>query len=493
MRRFFFTVLGLLEIAVALVLLVLGAQLPNHDDLERGFHGAERVTRNAGTQTRLLRRQVQDLRRPELQQLATRLQKQTRAVTTMLRNQRVDFETVKTMRTALDEVAAGLDSMGDTFDGSNVRKLGDGLGETAAFLEDKVIPGAAKAADQLDASTKALRADAEHLAKLLKAAPLDLKVAREVHDSLGRFSEGLDKMHAVLKLERLGTMRNGFKGLEDALGTGADQVEKLAGYTYPVVEFNALKPVVEQKKFWPEGDKIAEGMRKAKDGVVAAGKEMDGMAGDLPKLRTSLDESRKIVAKTREALGAALEQQDKVEPLLKEMPVHAAKLAEELPKIGDDLAKMLRDTGRLKEVGASLRQAQQGIHKVVEHWPELQTALKRSAKLLRSAGGQLEQAVEHKQDYENAVQQSVVLAESFATLLPLLTDQLDNRLDEEENALHDLEQSLGEVEAALPVYARTVESVIRAGRWLAWLVAVVAALHGAYLILSARLGRRFSF
>src|SRR5262249_11370432 len=163
------------------------------------------------------------------------------------------------------EVAAGLDSMGATFDGTRVQKLGDGLGETAAFLEERVIPGAAKAADQLETSTKALRADAEHLTRLLKAAPLDLKVAREVHDSLGRFSEGLDKMNTVLKLERLGTMRDGFKGLEDALGTGADQVEKVAGYTYPMVEFNGLKPVVDQKKFWPEGDKIAEGMRKARD------------------------------------------------------------------------------------------------------------------------------------------------------------------------------------------------------------------------------------
>ncbi len=493
MRRVFFAVLGLLEIAIAVVLLVLGAQLPDQEDVKHGFLGAERVTTNAGTQARLLRRQVQDLRRPELQQVASRLQTQTRTVTAMLRQQQVDFDSLRTMRDALAEVADGLDTLANTFDGSNVRKLGDGLGETAAFLEDRVIPGAAKAADQIAASTKALRIDAQNLANALKAAPLDLKAAREVHDSLARFAEGLEKMQGLLKAERLTTMRDGFTGLETALGTGADQVERLAGYTYPSVQLNGLKPEVEQKKFWPEGDKIAEGMRKARDGVVAAGKEIDGLGKDLPKLQSALDESRKMVNRTRDALATALAQQSKVEPLLKDMPAHAAKLAEELPRIGDDLAKLLRDTSRLKEVAGALRQAQKALGTAVAHWPELQTALHRSAKLLRATRGQLDHAVEHKHDYEAAVQQSVVLAESFATLLPLLTDQLDNRLDEEDHALRELEQSLGEVQTALPVYSRTAQQLVAAGRWLAWLVAAIVALHGAYLILSARLGRRFSF
>jgi uncharacterized phage infection (PIP) family protein YhgE len=493
MRRVVFTILGLLELGIGVVLLGLGAQLPDGAEVQRGFQGAERVTSNAGTQTRLLRRQVQDLRRPELQLVAQRLQTQTRSVTTMLKQQQIDFESLQTMRDALGEVAGGLDSLADSFDAGNVRKLGDALGETAVFLEERVVPGASKAADQIETSTKALRADAQHLADLLKAAPPDLKAAREVHDSLARFGEGLDKMHAMLKTERLTTMRDGFTGLETALSTGAEQVERLAGYTYPVVQFNGLKVEVEQKKFWPEGDKIAEGMRKARDGVVAAGKEIDGLGKDLPKLQASLDESRKVVHKTREALAAALAQQNKVEPLLKEMPSHAAKLSEELPKIGDDLAKMLRDTDRLKEVAGSLRQGQKAIHTAVGHWPEMQTALHRSAKLLRATRGQLDHAVEHKHDYEAAVQQSVVLADSFATLLPLLTDQLDTRLDEEENALRDLEQSLGEVQGALPAYSRTAQDVVLAGRWLAWLVAAIAALHGVYLILSARLGRRFSF
>src|SRR5207244_752909 len=135
----------------------------------------------------------------------------------------------------------------------------------------------------------------------------------------------------------------------------------LAGYSYPVVKIDRLKPVVEQRPFWPEGEKIAEGMMKAAAGAKEAGKELDDLAGELPRLRASLDESRKGVDKTREALATALKQQDKVEPLLKDIPAHTARLAEELPTLGGDLSRLLRDTGRLKEVAVSLRQAQKGI------------------------------------------------------------------------------------------------------------------------------------
>jgi hypothetical protein len=493
MRRIIFFVLGILEGAVAVVLLLLGLQLPARSEVERGFRAAERVSGDAGIQVRILRHQVQDLRRPELQQLAARVKKQTHVVTAMLRSQQVDFDTVRTMRDALGESADGLDGLAAALDGSRVVKLGNALGSTADLLEERVIPGAARAADRIDAGTRALAEDGRTLSALLKEAPLDLKTVREVHDSLAHFGAGLDRMGTLMKEKRLDAMRIGFRGLEEALTTGAEQVEKLAGVTYPVVQLNGLKPEVEQKKLWPEGDKIAEGMRKGKEGLVAAGKEVDTLKEGLPKLRGSLDESRKMVNQTREALATALAQQAKLEPVLKQVPSTAARLAEELPRIGEELSRVLRDTGNMKEVAASLRQAQKGIDAAVEHWPELRTALRSSAKLLRTTRGQLDKAVSNRKDYRAAMNQSVVLAETFATLLPLLTDQLDNRLDEEEQALNNLEQSLGDVQMVLPVYARTADHILLAGRWLAWLVAAIAGLHGIYLILSARLGRRFSF
>jgi ABC-type transporter Mla subunit MlaD len=493
MRRTLFLTLGLLELAVAILLACMGSQLPGSAEVERSFESAGRVTDRAGAQVSLLRQQVQTLRRMELQQLAGRLQRQTETITATLRTQPVDFDTIGTMRDALGEVAKGLSSLADTLDPANIGKLSKGLGETAAFIDEKVVPASQQAADRIDQSTTSLRADADRLSALLKDAPLDLKVVREVYDSLGRFQEGLDKMNSVVKLQRLDVMREGFRGMEDSLQAGSDEVERLASYTYPVVTLSGLKPQVSQRSFWPQGGRIAEGMRKAAAGATAAGKEMDALATDLPKIRSSLEESSKMVTRVRDAMGMALKHQDKVEPLLKEAPLHAARLAEQLPKIGGDLARVLRDTDRLKEIATALRQAQKALDSTLQRWPELRTTLKQLAKVLKATRDQLNQAVKHRHEYEEAMNQTVEVAETFAAMLPLITDQLDYRLDEEERTLTDLGQSLDEVGEALPAYAHTTARLLWTGKMLAWLVASIVGLHGCYLALSSRLGRRFSF
>src|SRR5262249_5412258 len=184
--------------------------------------------------------------------------------------------------------------------------------------------------------------------------------------------------------------------------------------------------------------------------------------------------------------------QDKLEPLLKEIPSHANRLAEELPKLGSDLARVLRDTRRLSEVAGAIRQAQKGIDTAVARWPELRTALAKLAVVLKAARNQLDQAMDHRESYESAMRQTVQLADSFASMLPLITDQFDCRLDDEEQTLTELGESLDEVSTALPTYARTASGLLQAGRLLAWLVAALVGLHGCYLVLSAGMGRRYS-
>ncbi len=492
MRRTIFLLLGFLEFVVAVVLVHLIYQVPSTTQVDRSFHSAERVTDRAGNQVRLLRQQVQGLRRMELQQLSKRLQNETRTVTATMRAQTIDFETVRSMRDALGEVSKGLNGLGDTLDPSGVGKLGTGLGETASFLDQKVVPGAKLAADHLDEATAALSADAQNLNALLRETPLDLKTVREVYNSLAVFRDGLDKMNKTLELKRFEKMKEGFEGLETSLSTGADQVERLSGYTYPVLSWGGLRMEVNQRPFWPEGDKIAEGMRKAAAGATAASKEMNSLATDLPKIRASLAESRNLVDKVREALGLALAHQDKIEPLLKEAPEHAARMAKELPKLGGDLSRILRDTERLKDVAKALRQSQKGIDTAVANWPELRRTLARLATVLKATHDQLDQALQHRREYEAAMQQTIQLADTFATLLPLVTNQLDSRLDEEERTLSDLSQSLDEVNSALPAYAQTTSSLLQTGRLLIWLVTVIVGLHGCYLMLSARIGRSYS-
>jgi len=248
MRRIVFFTMGVLECIVAAVLVSFGFQIPAGEDVTHGFNSAERVTRRAADQVQILRRQVEELRRPELMQLAERLQSQTRTVAGNVKNKPIDFDTVEAMRDALAQIADTLDNL-----------------------------------------------------------------ARQV----------------------------------------------------------------------PDGNNAAPS-------------------------------------------------------------------------------------------------------------PELRATFTRSAKLLRTSSSQLNKALQHREEYEETMRQSVALAELFASTLPLLTEQLDNRLGEEEHALNELAGSLDEVRACIPVYATTTVHVMQSGRLLAWLGASLAALHAGYLIMSASLGRRYS-
>src|SRR5262245_24966098 len=173
MRRAVFVSFGALELVVAVVLIRLGSQIPTDGDVDQTFRSAGRVTNRAGTQVQLLRQQVQSIQRLELHRLTERLQKQTRSVTVSLGSQRVDFDTVSTLRDILGEVAIGLRGLSDTLDPVRFGKLGAGLGETAAFLEERVVPSAHEAAAHMERSTEALRKDAGELAVLLKDASPD--------------------------------------------------------------------------------------------------------------------------------------------------------------------------------------------------------------------------------------------------------------------------------------------------------------------------------
>src|SRR5262245_2413244 len=368
-----------------------------------------------------------------------------RIVNDQLKSQQIDYSTVKVVSDSLGDAADGLDGLSETLDPKGMEQFGQGLKAAADFLENEVGPAATKAADALDRTTEGLRSDARHLSAVLKTAPPDLRAAREIHDSLGKFDQGLERMQELLKVDRLDTMREGFRGLEQSLNTGAEQVERLSGYSYPVVTFRGLRPSVEQRAFWPEGDRIAEGMRKAAKGTAAAAEELELLSKDLPQLRQSRRASRKAAGATRDALALALKQQDKVEALLKSVPEHAARLADQLPDLASSLAKILRDTSRLKEIGKLLRQTRLAVETAVERWPELRKNLGRSAVLLRATQGQLKNVLTHRDDYEASLQNTLVLSRTFSAALPLLTEQLEMELDDQEQALSNLGDSINDV------------------------------------------------
>ena len=494
MRRCIFTSMGVLEAAVAVVLLGAAWYLPGPRDVHDKVERVENVSKQSSVQVKHLRTQVQALRerQPVVRDLAQRLEQHTKDITGNLKEQQVDYDTVRTVSDSLGDVAKGLDGFSETLDPKGVQQMGKGLGATADYLDGKLVPGADKAAADLEKSMELLRTDALRLAALLRDAPLDLKTARELNESLAKFSDSLKRMSVTMRPESLDAMNEGFEGLETSLTTGADQVERLTGYNYPVVTFSGLRPHIESHAFWPEGGRIADGMRKAAKGASAAKKEMACMQDDLPRLKESLDESRKIVEKTQEALDHALKQQEKVEPLLKDIPEHAARLAEELPQLGSDLAKILRDTKRLKDVAVMLRDTQKSLDAAVAQWPEMRKNLGRSADLLRAMQEQVKHALEHRSEYEASLEQTLILIRTFAGVLPLLTEELESELQEQENSLANLGTSIDEVSAALPACEQTASRILTMSRLLMILVAGIFGLHGGYLCLGSRLGPQYS-
>jgi hypothetical protein len=490
MHRKLFGVLGGMELLTALVLYAFVWQLPGPADVQDTVGRIERVSHNASTQVQHLRDEVRVVRerQPQLQKLSVRLQKQLRIVSANLRNQQVDYRTVRTISSALGDAAAGLEGLGKTLDPEAVGQLGSGLKVTADYLDKQVAPGAEVAAARLENTTALIRADAELLASLMKAAPLDLRAAKAAAVGLGKFDDGLRRLGPGLKMQNYSAIREGFKGLETSLNGGAAQVERLAKLTYPSVSVEGLRLEIEHKPLWPEAKETAEGLRKASRGVKAASKELEGLTKELPKLRESLDGSRKVVSATRTALDSALKQQEKLEPLLKNIPLHAARLAEELPQVGGDLARILRETARLKEVAALLRQAQKSVDSAVERWPQLRTNLSKSSVLLRATQKQLRTALRQRKEYEAAARQTLILTDTFAGALPFLTEQVEEHLIQQEESLAQLGDSLDEVSAAMPACSQTASRLLVTTRLLLSLVAGMIALHAIYVLAGVGMG-----
>jgi flagellar biosynthesis chaperone FliJ len=163
-----------------------------------------------------------------------------------------------------------------------------------------------------------------------------------------------------------------------------------------------------------------------------------------------------------------------------------------LPRLASALSKVLRDTSRLKDVGKMLRQTQKGVELAIDRWPELRKNLGRSSVLLRNTQTQLKHVLTHRAEYEASLQHTLVLSRTFSSALPLLTEQLEMELDDQEQALTNLGDSINDANAALPVCARSASNILQTTRLLLMLMASIFGLHGGYLMLSVRLGRRFS-
>src|SRR5262245_53897039 len=484
MRRSLFVALGVLELTVAGILLTIGLLLPVESAVRDNFKRVERVADNTEMQVVALRNQVGRVRDPQVQRFLKDLGPHLPRIKQRLQGD-ATFETAREASRSMGSLASAMEEWANAMDPALIQHLNDGTQRLASFLDDSVAKTAGQSAARLEKTTEALRKDAEVLTRLLKDAPPNLKAAREIHESLSRFGEGLDRASLLMDPERVKAMREGFKGMETSLDTGAAQVDKLASYTYPVVKLNGFKPpTVDEKSFWPEGEKIADGMRKGAKALKAAGKELDAQAASLPQLQKSLEESRKAVKQTRDALGRAIKDQDKLEAVLKTMPQNTARLAAELPALTADLTRVLREAERLKDVSASLRQTQKGMAAALEKLPKARQGMRDSAVRLRAFQKQLDEAVTSPRS-KDTLRKTIELTDAAAQVVPLLAAQIE-QLDTPHQGLEALSRNLGEVSGSLSQMEDTTVTVVTLLRWLLWCAAALAIVHAASQFLALR-------
>ena len=494
MRRTARTALGGLQLLVAAALAYAASRLPAPDDVAAGFGRVGTAAQGTRDQVRVMREQVGDLRDRDWPRRAAELKAHAAALTKYLDAQAVNFDTVDALGASLGDVAAGLDGWAAGFDADKVTATAAALGSAADYLDKGLAATAGTSAAALDKASAALEADAKRIDAIVQAAPPDLKAVREVYDGLASYDAGLDKTAKILDAERMTAMKDGLGGMESALSTTAGQVDKLADYKYPNVRFEGIKPVVEQKPFWGEGEDVAKGLRKAAAGAAAANKQIATLEKELPELQKSIAESRKVVARTRDALGGALKKQKELDEALAALPKRSAALAEALPQACKALAAVFRDGEKFKETADALRKTKAGLEDAAKNWPGLAGSLKKSSAVLKGASDKLKvaSAEKNRAAYREATEGTVRLARTLADLLPAATDQFDSRLGQQDHALGQMEAGLGEVTRSLPEMSRGATDLLAAVRWLLWLAAGVVGLHAALMLAEARATPRAS-
>jgi chromosome segregation ATPase len=489
MAQWILRFLGILELVIAGILLTLVFQLPGSSEIKDRVDRAETVGTRLGQEVKRVRTQLHGFsqRQPEMRQMTRQLEKQLALVSRHLNHQQVDFKTLEALRDALGDTANGVDGISKALDPKVVSQLGDVLHATALYLEEKVVPAAAKAAEQLDQSSEALQKDAERLTLLLRSLRTDRPAIRRTIHQLSNLDQGLDWLETQTKPSRLSVWREQVAGTEKSLTTGAERVEILGRQKIPSFSLLGNGPLFQERPLLPDAARMAKGLRQSAQVLGLVNRYLGSLAEHSSQTESILKELRKGVFSTRQVFETMLHQHAQMEPLVRDMPDNAARLAEQLPQISRGLAQVLREVGRLREVIGTLRQAEKGITNVVNDWPQLQQRLGRSVIILRTARSQINYALDHRDEYQLALEQVALLAKTIATSLPVLTSQVEADLAEQDQSLDGLQTSIEDVTRLLPATGRTANRVVQLSRLLLGLLAGVFGLHAIYLLTAGRL------
>jgi chromosome segregation ATPase len=246
-----------------------------------------------------------------------------------------------------------------------------------------------------------------------------------------------------------------------------------------------LVPSVETRPLWPEGKALVASLRATSDGSAALRKQLAALNRDLPRLRTSVQDARRVVDRASAALAGAAAREERLQALLMTPPDQVARLLDQAAALQDDLAAALRGAKQLRSVAAALRDMRQRVGEAAVRAPKVRDGLLNLADLLRKRQLDLQELIDNPGPYRASLDRTLTLIDAVTASLPLFTDHLDTKLEEEEQSLERLENSINEVTEVVPEMAQTASRLLQLTKLLLYLGAGIFGLHGVYLVCNA--------
>jgi len=263
--------LGIIEAALAAVLMTLALQLPDAAMADRQVDRIDHATASTRKQVQLIHAQVDEARRKDFPQLARQYRVQSEAIVSNLRATAVDFQAIEAMSQALGAASKGLDGWADTLDARRYRPIAGSLGMLAELIDgsrDAVI------------------------------APRELTGAQLPVNRVGESGKSA-------RDARLAEIRRGLDELTQTLERTTNQLESISQATYPLFTPAGL----EMRVVWPDGARVVNDLRLTTQQIRDVRRNVDGAFALLPAdplqpLQTTAERLRQSQRQLLEMLAA---------------------------------------------------------------------------------------------------------------------------------------------------------------------------------------------
>ncbi|QGJ68496.1 Hypothetical protein PBC10988_1550 [Planctomycetales bacterium 10988] len=486
MRQFLMRLVAIGQLLLAVLFGVLAYYVSNFVNVDSLYEDVHKATAVTKSELKAFEKSLAELNQPALIVFTEQLSQHASAVSKTLNMQRMDFKAIQQLSLHFEEMSKGVTELNRSLDPAMLREFSQGIGKTSNFLK-QITPVANQAAQELEASSDSMQQNAEMVADLLKTSSIDFTLLNQLEKNWESFDEGLNHLDDLLTLNGLADMRRGSVGLKDALSTSAKQVEKLSSYTYPVVKLRGFSPPeIDNKKFWPDGERIADGLTEASKGLEQLQAELTRLEKELPRLRDSLKTNRRLFQESEETFQSTINRLKKLEPLWKKAPDQAEKLAKQLPQWATKMAGLLREMESLESIADSLSEAESRLETSAERWEQVQRSLDASAKTLKLFSEQLMKVYQNRAVYEIALEESSRLSERFSEELPNLQKGWESKLMAQQESLRRMEAHVEGVQARLPTYQNQTRTLLLGVQVVFIALAIFCLLNGVQGFLTAR-------